>query len=67
MFLFRAHDFVSGGLAYGLGHGGSRDAVLGCGDSVRNALPRHLLSLDATKDLGNVGFVAGPFIFGYEP
>lgn len=43
MFLFRAHDFVSGGLAYCFGHGGSRYTVLGSGYPVRNALARHLL------------------------
>lgn len=43
MLLFRAHDFVSGSLAHCFGHGGSRYTVLGSGDPVRNALPRHLL------------------------
>lgn len=42
MLLLRAHDFVSGGLAYCFGHCGPRDAVLGCSDPVRNALARHL-------------------------
>lgn len=50
MFLLRAHDFVRGGLADCFGHGGARHAVLGCGDPVRDALPRHLRSLGATND-----------------
>lgn len=42
VFLFGAHDFVSGGLADCFGHGGSRYTVLGSGDPVRDTLPRHL-------------------------
>lgn len=48
MFLFRAHDFVSGGLAYCFRHGGSRYTMLGCSYPVRNALPRHLRSFNVT-------------------
>lgn len=51
MFLFRAHYFVSGGLAYCFGDGGSRYTVLGCGYPVSNALPRHLLSPQRNKRL----------------
>lgn len=53
MLLFRAHDFVSGGLAHCFGHGGSRYTVLGSGDPVRNALPRHLL-LPGRSDKGGI-------------
>lgn len=54
MLLFRAHDFVSGGLAHCFGHGGSRYTVLGSGDPVRNALPRHLLLPGRSDKGGNL-------------
>lgn len=43
-----AHDLVGRGLAYCLRYRGASDTVLGRGDSVRQALARHLCGLSAT-------------------
>lgn len=43
-----AHDLVGRGLAYCLRYRGASDTVLGRGDSVRQALARHLCSSSAT-------------------
>lgn len=61
MFLFRAHDFVSGGLAYCFGHGGSRYTVLSSGYPVRNALPRHLLLPRRSDKKRNYGLAWASF------
>lgn len=48
MLFLGPHDLVGRGLAYCLGYGGAGDTVLGGGDSVRQALARHLCCCSAT-------------------